>query len=111
MWLLLSLVRDVFGGCIYTWGNNDKFQLGQGSNASSGTPVRIPDLMNVTQMALDGEHSAALLSNGSVLAWGDNSHGQLGLGHSIPVKSPVLVPGLSNVTQIALGDYHSAALL
>jgi hypothetical protein len=62
-------------------------------------------------VAAGGNHSLALLTNGTVMSWGDNEHGQLGDGTVTERKVPVAVKGLSNVRQIAAGNEHSLALL
>ena len=59
-----------------------------------------------------GQHTLALLADGTVLAWGRNTEGQLGNGITVPYSStPLPVPGVSNVTAIAAGAWHSLALL
>jgi alpha-tubulin suppressor-like RCC1 family protein len=55
--------------------------------------------MPVEAIAAGGNHSLALLTNGTVVAWGDNSFGQ---------ASPP--SNLSNVVGITAGYLHSAAL-
>lgn len=63
-----------------SWGYNEFGQLGSGSTAISRVPVAVSGLGGVTAVSAGGEHSLALLSNGTVMAWGDNREGQLGNG-------------------------------
>eukprot|EP00889_Picochlorum_renovo_P001482 jgi/Picre1/28512/NNA_003916.t1 len=95
------------GGEVYTWGMNDKGQLGAPGGPKAGmwdVPRRVellygwdvqgvacgenhtsPSLVNglwalpVRQLAAGVAHSAALTSNGFLFTWGEASSGQLGL--------------------------------
>jgi len=107
-------------GTVCAWGCNYDGQLGNGGNSASSTPVKVSGIGGV--IALDagvsgdslyggGDHSIALLSNGTVMAWGDNSYGQLGNGTTSDSNIPVLVSGIANATAVAAGSFHSAALL
>jgi alpha-tubulin suppressor-like RCC1 family protein len=58
-----------------------------------------------------GEHSLALMSDGTVMAWGLNNKGQLGDGTIANHASPVAVLGLTNVTAIDAGTFHNIALI
>ena len=130
------------GGSVMAWGLNSDGQLGVGSSAGpeaceeviskkvepcSTTPVAVPGLSGVKQVAAGGSHSLALLENGTVLAWGNNFYGQLGQGtidgpetcetpgYTNPVHScstsPIAVPGLTGVVAVAAGANASFALL
>jgi alpha-tubulin suppressor-like RCC1 family protein len=93
------------------WGYNGSGQLGNGSTTISRTPVSVSGLSEVIAVAAGGEHSLALLSNGTVMAWGANREGQLGTGTTASSHVPVAVPGLSGVVAIAAGKEDSVALL
>ena len=75
-------------GSLWTWGNNEYGQLGNGTTTNSSIPVKIMD--NVKMVSLGGRHGAAVKADGSLWTWGNNEHGQLGNGtttnSSIPVK-------------------------
>jgi len=94
-----------------TWGYNGSGQLGNGTTAIGRVPGAVAGLSEVTAVAAGGEHSLALLANGTVRAWGNNSEGQLGNGTTTTSKVPVIVSGLVNVVAIAAGKEHSLALL
>jgi alpha-tubulin suppressor-like RCC1 family protein len=93
---------------VMAWGENEDGELGDGSIARrQETPVAVSDLSGVTAIAAGGEHSLALLSNGSVATWGENKYGELGNGTSgAPSDTPVLVSGLAEVKGIAAGGSH-----
>jgi hypothetical protein len=89
-------------GEVRAWGSNKFGQLGAGtsagpeacgtSGACSKTPVEVcsgshpgpfcGSLEGVSAIAGGGEHSVALLANGTVKDWGENGLGQLGTGSS-----------------------------
>ncbi len=101
-------------GTVMAWGDNTFGQLGDGlpgPNNDSGVPVAVQSLSGVTAVSSGGEHSLALLSNGTVMAWGQNSSGQLGNGTTIDSDVPVAVKRLTGVVAISAGYLHSLAVL
>ena len=101
-------------GAVMSWGDNTFGQLGNGTtsaNHNAELPVAVTGLPKAVQVAAGGEHSLALLANGTVMAWGDNSNGQLGNGTTTSSDVPVAVQGLTNVKAIAAGDLFSVAVL
>ena len=101
-------------GTVMSWGDNTLGQLGNGTtsaNHNAELPVAVTGLPKAVAVAAGGEHSLALLANGTVMAWGDNSNGQLGNGGTTSSDVPVAVQGLSNVKAIAAGDLFSVAVL
>ena len=51
-------------------------RLGLGDTTNRNTPVKVPGLTNVTQLAAGGAHSLALHSDGTVSSFGYNEVGQ-----------------------------------
>jgi len=99
-------------GTVMTWGNDEFGQLGNGlTETLSNVPVTVKGLSGVTAISAGGNHSLALLSNGTVMAWGENESGQLGDGNVSESSVPVAVKGLSGVSAISAGGAHSLALL
>jgi alpha-tubulin suppressor-like RCC1 family protein len=111
-------------GTVMAWGDNGYGQLGDGTTSGpelcggvepcSETPVPVSGLSGVTAISAGGDHSLALLENGTVMAWGYNDRGQLGDGESGEETSsdvPVPVSGLSGVAAISAGEGLSLALL
>ncbi len=106
---------------VLAWGGGGAGQLGNSTTRSSNTPVAVSGLSGVTSVAAGGEHSLALLGDGTVVAWGSNQDGQLGDGSRTGPEEcefgkpcsdiPVPVSGLGEVTAIAAGSEHSLALL
>lgn len=75
------------------WGYNGSGQLGTGDTVVYGTtaqtvPAMLPALdigsgRTVTNMALGGQHSCAILDNNQIKCWGENAYGELGLGDTL----------------------------
>ncbi len=93
-------------------GLNTAGELGNGTLATSATPVAVSGLSGVKAIAAGGFHNLALLEDGSVETWGAGTFGELGNGtDSTHSDVPIVVNGLGNPTAIAAGDYHDVALL
>jgi uncharacterized protein (TIGR02145 family) len=65
-------------GTLWAWGNNNGFQLGDGTTQDKDRPVKIDNGNNWSQISVGLDHTLALKSDGSLWAWGYNSYGQLG---------------------------------
>ena len=107
-----GVVRE---GRLYTWGRNNRGQLGIGSTTDAPTPVRVESLTDVAALVIAQNDSLALQSDGSVWVWGDNGSGQLGQGQpgtpdTTPRNVPTRVPGLSDAVMGALGYTHTLVL-
>lgn len=78
-------------GEVWSWGQNDYGQLGDGSKNAKYTPTRVKaNLSGIIKVACGMRHTVALKADGSVYSWGDNTNGQLGDNTAtqrlIPVK-------------------------
>ncbi|HEY7144991.1 MAG TPA: PASTA domain-containing protein [Streptosporangiaceae bacterium] len=102
------------GGTVWSWGSNVYGQLGNGTtNSATGsnpTPVPVPGLTAVVQVANGSQYSLALRSDGTVWAWGENTSGQLGDGTIADQDRAGQVPGLTGITRIAAGGSTSYAV-
>jgi len=101
-------------GSVWTWGYNYSGALGRGIPQAErhrvDPPARLEGLGQAVAVAAAGNHSFALLTDGTVMAWGDNGDGRLGDGTTTGRISPVRVEGLPRVKAIATGGWHSLAV-
>ncbi|BDR53420.1 hypothetical protein KIM372_13270 [Bombiscardovia nodaiensis] len=105
-------------GQLYTWGGNDKGELG--TNDLTGrlipTPVttNIPTGTRFKQVSAGFQYSEALDTNGHLYAWGENANGQLGVNDytqrniPTPVITDNITPG-TQIAQVSSGAYHTLA--
>lgn len=111
---VLALTRD---GRVSAWGRGDKGQLGVGplpviqfKSRTPGTmpyvpyPVPLPGLSDVAAISASGDHSLALMKDGTVRAWGENRWGALGDGTTTNRAAPVAVPGVRSAVAVAAGS-------
>ncbi|MGA9141719.1 MAG: hypothetical protein WBZ29_15955 [Methanocella sp.] len=103
-------------GTVWAWGLNTVGECGIEVNSSTRfilTPVQIPGLDNVIDIAAGEGFSLALKSDGTVWAWGYNGYGVLGESHEIADRGypePSMIPGLSDITAIDAGQSYAMAL-
>ncbi|KAI3513274.1 hypothetical protein L1887_20603 [Cichorium endivia] len=72
---------DVDGRC-YTWGRNDKGQLGHGDQIQRDRPTVVSALASykIVKAASGRSHTVVVTEDGLSLSFGWNKHGQLGTG-------------------------------
>jgi alpha-tubulin suppressor-like RCC1 family protein len=102
-------------GSVTCWGDNNYGELGNGTNTNSSNPVAValPAGRVATAISAGGQHTCAILDDGSVTCWGDNNYGELGNGTNTNSSTPVAVtlPAGEKVTAISSGENDSCALL
>lgn len=109
---------------VWCWGDNFHEQLGserttviegdtiiESGLMSSGQPLQISGLSNVTAVSAGESHSCALRANGTVSCWGNGDYGQLGHGSRVGSATPVAVSGLSTAVAVSAGGFNTCALL
>ena len=69
-------------------GSNAYGQLGDGTNTTRISPVRIVDASVTTAIASGASHSLFMKKDGSLWAVGHNQHGQLGDGNFTDRSTP-----------------------
>ncbi len=98
-------------GTARCWGRGQRGQLGDGSvNSMRPVPVAVVGLTGVTAISAGGEHTCALLLDGTVKCWGYNANGQLGDGTTLQRTAPVTVSGLSDAVGVSTGRHFSCAV-
>jgi alpha-tubulin suppressor-like RCC1 family protein len=95
------------------WGENHNGRLGDGTEISHPTPVRIQTFDDkILAMALGMWHSCSLMLLGEIKCWGRNSEGQLGDGTTINRLFPTNVVGLAELpSAVSVGNEHTCALI
>jgi uncharacterized repeat protein (TIGR01451 family) len=76
-------------GEVWTWGNNNWGQLGDGTTVGSNTPKAMASLSGIVYVDAGNGHSLAVDQDGKVWAWGGNWSGQLGDGTAVQRTDPV----------------------
>jgi alpha-tubulin suppressor-like RCC1 family protein len=89
-------------GSVWTWGNNRKGQLGNGSTVSSAVPIKVDVPSGVTFVKVNsgGYSSYAIDGSGRLWAWGGNQNGQLGTGNGTPIETHPVDVGV-HLTQVS----------
>lgn len=101
------------GGQVVCWGDNRARQLGPaaGAEPKRHTPVPVPGVASVVQLAAGGAHTCARLTSGRIQCWGQNDRGQLGGGApSDPRAAPLTVRNVPDAVDLALGEAHGCAI-
>ncbi|OYT90797.1 MAG: hypothetical protein CFE43_16660 [Burkholderiales bacterium PBB3] len=76
-------------GRVWTWGKNDKGQLGDGSTTNRTAAAPLAGLSSVSEVAAGQSFSMALTGSGSIYGWGQNDYGQLGNGTTQNTATPL----------------------
>ncbi|MCL2202030.1 MAG: hypothetical protein FWB75_08690, partial [Oscillospiraceae bacterium] len=102
-------------GSMWSWGNNSRGLLGDGSFFAALAPRQISAVGSTwRQVSAGGEHTLAIRSDGTLWSWGSNESGQLGIGSAGGWNDyrdrPVQVGTASDWIDIATGARHSLGL-
>jgi hypothetical protein len=85
--------------------------LGDGGTEDRLTPVRIPGLTNIREIAAGANHLCAIDRDGLAYCLGDNTSGQLGDGTQTSRATPVPVVGIGGFSKIVAGPSHTCGLI
>ncbi len=99
-------------GTLYGWGSNSSKVLGiETDSRIVDTPVVIEitdkkdNPLSVSAIAADGNHTLAIMRDGTVYAWGDNSSGELGTD-DVRLRTPTRV-GLTGDSVYTFGSFSA----
>lgn len=117
----LQNVRQIAGGAshsvamrankrLWTWGNNDYGQLGDGTHNERHIPTQLAGVSEVASLSARSVFTVISRLDGTVWAWGRNDQGQLGNGTVTDSASPVQAVGVGGATQVAAGESHTLAV-
>ncbi|HVV71402.1 MAG TPA: PQQ-binding-like beta-propeller repeat protein, partial [Verrucomicrobiae bacterium] len=97
-------------GTVWGWGQNNYYQIGDGTTTQRWSPVQTSGLTSVALASMGVYHGLALKTDGTVWAWGNNAWGQIGDGTTTTRPTAVQTTGLSSVARIYGGNYQSLAV-
>ncbi|MFZ5987290.1 MAG: putative Ig domain-containing protein, partial [Bacillota bacterium] len=97
-------------GTVWSWGNNWRGQLGDGTVKNKNKRVQVSGVKGIKAISAGAEHTVALKDDGTVWTWGNNNSGQLGDSSTQNRYSPVQGLYLTGAKGIAAGGLHSVAL-
>lgn len=86
------------GGAAFCWGDNDKGQLGNGSQKAALVPMPVSGGLTFVALSAGYYHACGVASNGHTYCWGGNTYGQLGDGTTEDATRPVAVGKFSAVS-------------
>jgi alpha-tubulin suppressor-like RCC1 family protein len=97
-------------GSVWTWGDNDRGQLGIGTRTNSDipVPVHVPRGVTFVKVTSGGYASYGIDNTGQLWTWGDNRNGQLGTGlrqrnETLPVDVRIHLTQVSSTAQNVAG--------
>lgn len=94
-------------GTLFSWGYNEKGQLGIGTTAGSSFPVQVGSGITGDWLYLftNDEHVVGMRTDRTIWSWGKNTSGQLGLGNTTNRSVPIQI-GSDTWTAISCGTNH-----
>ena len=102
-------------GTVRCWGEGANGRLGYGGSADKNSPTATSSLgtgRTAVDITAGGDHTCAVLDDGSVKCWGGNAFGQLGDGTTTSRTSPTQTLSLGRpAVAVEAGMYFTCALL
>lgn len=86
----VALKRD---GTVWSWGRNEKGQLGTGDRESRSKPTKVKE--GIKDISVGKDHVIAIGDNGKIYVWGGNEKGQLGIGDNTDRLAGVELGGIT----------------
>jgi alpha-tubulin suppressor-like RCC1 family protein len=102
----LAIAQD---GTLWSWGDNDYMQLGNGVSGDKTNPTQISNIGNWASVAAGEYYSLAIKTDGTLWAWGQNTFGQIGNNTTTQQNIPVQIGTATNWKTISAGYSHSIA--
>jgi alpha-tubulin suppressor-like RCC1 family protein/chitodextrinase len=97
-------------GTVWTFGQNQYGQLGDGTTETSFSPVQVANLTGIKAAAAAKYHMAVLKNDGSIWSWGYNGNGRLGNGTEEDSSTPVQAINISDISRFAAGEWDTVAI-
>ena len=100
-----------FDDNIYSFGRNTSGCLGVGEVTNIiNSPLKIPNLPKIIEIACGNAHTLFLDSNGNVFYCGQSTNGECGIPSQESENIPRKHPTLKNIVKISCGDEHSIVM-
>lgn len=98
-------------GTIWGWGENNNYQLGDGTATDRYKPVKVDQITRAKAITGGDMFSVALKPDGTVWTWGQDIYnwGVLGTGKTISA-SPEKISDISDITAISSSGSHALAV-
>lgn len=98
-------------GTVVSWGYNGYGELGDGTQTTSYTPVKVNGLTDVKYISGGSLYTLAVKTDGTVWGWGYDASYSIGVGSSMNKRCPVQIEDLEDIVYISAGhSYHSLAV-
>jgi alpha-tubulin suppressor-like RCC1 family protein len=99
-------------GTLWTWGNNFRGQLGDGTTINRNAPIQIGPATNWASVSAGNNYTVAVRTNNTLWAWGFNNRGSLGIGEwderdSNHRNVPIRIGADSNWATVSAGGSHT----
>jgi alpha-tubulin suppressor-like RCC1 family protein len=105
---MVALKND---GSIWSWGLNDRGQLGDNTTTNRSSPVQVVTGGTWKKAVAAYNHTLAIKDDGTLWVWGSNQGGSLGDGTILHRSSPIQTLALgTDWKQVGGGFTHSAAI-
>ena len=115
-WLLVSTgygytVAIKKDGTLWSWGNNDYGQLGDGTTTDRNTPVQEITKSTDWSYVSAEYHTVAIKEDGTLWSWGWNYYGQLGDSSTDNSNTPVQeITKSTDWSYVSAGGWHTVAI-
>ena len=103
-------VAIIAGSTLWTWGDNEYGQLGDGTTMDRLSPVQIGSDTDWKDIDAGGIHNHGIKNDGTLWSWGGNFMGQIGDGTTTARLSPVQIGTNSDWDMISAGWEHTVSL-
>ena len=98
-----KMIAKDSNGKLYSWGDNDYGQLGDGTTTDSSMPICISDIensplreKNIVKIYREENSIIVKDSSGKLYTWGENDYGQLGDGTTTNSSMPICISDMEN---------------
>ena len=96
-----------YDGTVYSFGRNEKGELGLGHNNNVSLPTPIPNLPKINLISCGGFFTVCVDYEGFIWSFGENDYGQLGTGNKTQFNVPQKLLDLPPVFSVSCGIDHT----